>query len=51
MVMIKPATRRKNNIFETRQLAEATPLRPKTPATIASTKNIIASINNIIPNF
>jgi hypothetical protein len=48
IVMIKPAARRKNNILETRQLAEATPLSPNIPATTASIKNIMASISRII---
>ncbi len=48
IVIKKPATRRKKNILETRQLAEATLLSPKIPAIMASTRNITASINSII---
>ena len=48
IVIKKPATRRKKNILETRQLAEATLLSPNIPAITASTKNIMASISNII---
>ena len=48
MLIIKPATKIKNNIRETRQLAEATPLRPKIPASTARTKNVIARIIKII---
>ncbi len=46
---MKPTTRIKKNILETRQLALATPLNPKIPANMAKTKKIIASGSSNMP--
>jgi hypothetical protein len=45
-VIIKPTTRIKKMILETRQPALAAPLNPNIPAIIDSTKNIIANVKS-----
>jgi hypothetical protein len=44
---MKPATRIKNNILETRHPALAKHLKPNIPAIMDKTKNTIAKVNNI----
>ncbi len=47
-VTIKPAISMKKIILDTRHPALATPLNPKIPATIDSTRNITAIVTNRI---